>query len=304
MLKSIKHIQLIKCPQTFYKYNLLIFHMFEIYFLITIAIIWMIFAAVQDIKKREIANWLNFSLIIFALSFRFFYSFFSESFGFFYQGLIGLGIFFILGNILYYIRFFAGGDAKLMIALGTILPFSESFSSNLWIFSVFLLVFLFTGAIYTIFSSVFFSMKNLKEFKKEFNKQLTRNKKLIYPVLILGLAIMVFGFLDNIFLVLGILIFILPYIYVYAKAVDESCMVKEIRTSQLTEGDWLYKDVKVGKKIIKARWDGLKKEEINQIRKKYRTVLIKYGLPFSPVFLISFLILLYLWKMGLWNPLW
>ena len=278
--------------------------MFEIYFLITIAIIWMIFAAVQDIKKREIANWLNFSLIIFALSFRFFYSFFSESFGYFYQGLIGLGIFFILGNILYYIRFFAGGDAKLMIALGTILPFSESFSSNLWIFSVFLLVFLFTGAIYTIFSSVFFSMKNLKEFKKEFNKQLTRNKKLIYPVLILGLAIMVFGFLDNIFLVLGILIFILPYIYVYAKAVDESSMVKEIRTSQLTEGDWLYKDVKVGKKIIKARWDGLKKEEINQIRKKYRTVLIKYGLPFSPVFLISFLILLYLWKMGLWNPLW
>ena len=278
--------------------------MFEIYFLITIAIIWMIFAAVQDIKKREIANWLNFSLIIFALGFRFFYSFFSESFGYFYQGLIGLGIFFILGNILYYIRFFAGGDAKLMIALGTILPFSESFSSNLWIFSVFLLVFLFTGAIYTIFSSVFFSMKNLKEFKKEFNKQLTRNKKLIYPVLILGLAIMVFGFLDNIFLVLGILIFILPYIYVYAKAVDESSMVKEIRTSQLTEGDWLYKDVKVGKKIIKARWDGLKKEEINQIRKKYRTVLIKYGLPFSPVFLISFLILLYLWKMGLWNPLW
>ena len=32
----------------------------------------MIFAVVQDLKKREIANWVNFSLIIFALGFRFF----------------------------------------------------------------------------------------------------------------------------------------------------------------------------------------------------------------------------------------
>ena len=277
---------------------------FEIIFLIVLALVWIAFATFQDLRTREVANWLNFSLIIFALGFRFFYSLFSESFGFFYQGLIGLGIFFILGNLLYYGRFFAGGDAKLMIALGAILPFSESFSVNLKIFACFFFIFLFVGAIYGIAMSIYFSLRNFKKFKKEFGFQLRKNKKLTYPVLFLGLVLMIFGFSESIFFVLGILVFILPYLYIYAKAVDESCMVKKIKTSQLTEGDWLYKNMKIGKKTIKATWDGLKKREIKQLRKKYKIILIRYGIPFSSVFLISFLILIYIWKTGLWNSLW
>ena len=276
----------------------------EIIFLIVLALIWIAFATFQDLKTREIANWLNFSLIIFALGFRFFYSLFSESFGFFYQGLIGLGIFFILGNLLYYGRFFAGGDAKLMIALGAVLPFSGNFSVNLKIFACFFLIFLFVGAIYSIAMSIYFSLRNLKKFRKEFSSQLRKNKKLICLVLFLGLVIMALGFLESMFFVLGVLVFILPYLYIYAKAVDEACMIKKIKTSQLTEGDWLYKNIKVGKKTIKASWDGLKKEEIKQLRKKYKIILIRYGIPFSLVFLISFLILIYFWKTGLWNSLW
>src|SRR3989338_8270060 len=111
--------------------------MYEVVFLFVLALVWIVFAVVQDLRKREIANWLNFSLIVFALGFRFFYSLFStEDFRFFYQGLLGFGIFFLLGNLFYYGKAFAGGDAKLMIALGTILPFSESFFVNLEFFSV------------------------------------------------------------------------------------------------------------------------------------------------------------------------
>jgi len=271
---------------------------FEIIFLIVLALIWLVFATLQDLKTREIANWLNFSLIIFALGFRFFYSLFSEDFGFFFQGLIGLGIFFILGNLLYYGKFFAGGDAKLMVALGAILPFSEIFSVNVGIFVCFLLIFLFTGAIYGLITSVYFSLRNFKKFRKEFSIQLKKNKKLIYPVLFLGLLVMVFGFFENMLFVLGILIFILPYLYVYVKSVDQSCMVKKIKTRRLAEGDWLYRDVRIGKKIIKAKWEGLKKEDIRKLRKRYKTVLIRYGIPFSLVFLISFLILIYFWKTG------
>jgi len=277
---------------------------FEIIFLVVLAFIWIAFATFQDLRTREIANWLNFSLIIFALGFRFFYSLFSESFGFFYQGLIGLGIFFILGNLLYYGRFFAGGDAKLMIALGAILPFSESFSVNLKIFATFFFIFLFVGAIYSIATSIYFSLGNFKKFRKEFGFQLRKNKKLIYPFLFLGLVLMIFGFSESIFFVLGVLVFILSYFYIYAKAVDEACMIKKIKTTQLTEGDWLYKDTKVGKKTIKASWDGLKKREIKQLRKKYKIILIRHGIPFSSVFLISFLILIYFWKTGLWNSFW
>ena len=283
--------------------------MFEIIFLILLALIWIIFAVVQDLKTREVANWLNFSLIIFALGFRFFYSLFSnQGFEFFYQGLIGLGIFFVIGNLFYYGRLFAGGDAKLMIALGAVLGFSESFLINLKIFVLFFFLFLFTGAFYGLGISIVLSLKNFKKFKREFFWQLNKNRKLIYLVMFFGLVLMAFGFAEGLLFVLGILVFILPYFYAYAKAVDESCMVKKVKTNQLTEGEWLYEDVKIGRKFIEKSWDGLSKEQIKKIKKRYKEIKIRQGIAFTPVFLISFLILVGLFYLGyldfLWNFFW
>ncbi len=279
--------------------------MYEMIFLWVLALIWIIFATVQDLKIREIANWLNFSLIIFALGFRFFYSLFvSDSFVFFYQGLIGLLIFFFIGNMLYYGRMFAGGDAKLMIALGAILPFPGNFLDNLKIFASFLLIFLFIAAFYSLSFSLVLALKNFKSFQKEFKRLVNKYKKKVYSVMLLGLVLMAFGLFEILFFSLGILIFILPYFYIYAKAVDETSMIKKISTGKLVEGDWLYKDLKMGGKTIKAKWEGLKKEEIARIKKKYKTILVRQGIPFAPVFLISFLILIYFWMSGLWNSFW
>ena len=276
----------------------------EIIFLLVLALIWIIFATVQDLRSCEVANWLNFSLIIFALGFRFFYCLFSQgNFRFFYQGLIGLGIFFVIGNFLYYVRMFAGGDAKLMIGLGAVLPFSENFFSNARIFSLFFLIFLFTGAVYSLTISFILSLKNFKEFKKEFCRRTKKNKKLIYLVMFLGLVFMGFGFVENLLFYFGVLVFIFPYFFIYAKSIDEVCMIKKIKTKILGEGDWLYRDVKIGKQTIKAKWDGLSKEDIKLIRKKYREIKIRQGIPFVPVFLISFLILVWFWAkdyLGSW----
>lgn len=262
-------------------------------FLICLGLIWIIFAVVQDLRKREVANWLNFSLIIFALSFRFFYSLFYEStFDFFYQGLFGLVIFFFIGNLFYYGRIFAGGDAKLMIALGVVLPFSQDLLVNLNTFLLFFLLFLFVGAIYGLIWSLFLGIRNSKKFSKDFSKRFKDNKKLIYFSILAGFVFVVLGFFQFFILYLGILIFILPYFYLGAKSVDEVCMVKKVLTKKLTEGDWLYKDVRVGKKRIKASWDGLSKEDIKILQKNKKEVLIRQGIPFTPTFLISFLILL------------
>ena len=276
--------------------------MFEVIFLFVLALVWIIFATVQDIRKREIANWLSLSLIIFALGFRFFYSLFSDmGFNFFYQGLIGFGIFLILGNLLYYGKMFAGGDAKLMIALGAVLPFSVIFNDNLKIFVLFFVLFLLVGAAYSILTSVYLSLKSFKRFKREFSKQFEKNKKLSILVIFVALILVAFCFLDNLFFILGSIVFVLPYLYLYVKSVDEACMIKRVQTSKLTEGDWLYKDLKVGKRTIKSKWEGLSKAEIRLIRKKHRFVTVRYGIPFTPVFLISFVILFYLWKTGLWQ---
>jgi len=279
--------------------------MIEVIFLIALALIWLVFASLQDLKKREVSDWLNFSLIIFALGFRFFYCLFSaENLVFFYQGLIGLGIFFILGNLLYYGRMFAGGDAKLMIALGAVLPFSRDFLTNLNLFILFFFVFLFVGAVYSLGMSVTLSLGNFSKCKKEFFRRLKNNQKLFYVPMVFGLFLMILGFIQCLLFVLGLLIFILPSFYFYAKAIDETCMIKKIKTSKLTEGDWLYKKIKIGKEAINPNWNGLSKEEVKSIQKKYKVVLIRQGIPFTPVFLISFLILIYFWKISLRNPFW
>jgi len=279
--------------------------MYEIIFLIILALVWIFFAVVQDLRTREIANWLNFSLIIFALGFRFFYSLFNLDFGFFYQGIFGLGIFFIIGNLFYYGKIFAGGDAKLMIALGTILPFKNNFYDNLNLFLIFLMIFLFIGLIYTLIGSLWFSFNNFKSFRKEFKKQLRKLRKYYFSGLFIAVLLVFLGFVSEIFLSLGILIFVFLNLYIYAKAVDESSMIRKVGTGKLTEGDWLYKNMRVGRKTIKATWEGLKKQEIVLLKKHYKEIKIRYGIPFSPVFLISFLVLIwFFWNGELRNPFW
>lgn len=279
--------------------------MIETIFLFSLAFVWLIFAVVQDLKQREIADWLNFSLIVFALGFRFFYSLFSlQGFNFFYQGLIGLGIFFLLGNILYYGKMFAGGDAKLMIALGAILPLQESFIRNLEFSAIFFIIFLLVGAVYSLLGSLFLSIRNFKQFKKEFRKQFKTHFRVSITVTLFAIALSVIGFfIEPLLVYLAVVIFSIPYVYMYAKAVDESCMIKKTKTTELTEGDWLYKDVLVKGKVIKATWDGLTKEQIKLLKRSQKFVLIRHGIPFSPAFLISFLILIWIWKTANWHLL-
>jgi Flp pilus assembly protein protease CpaA len=278
--------------------------MYEIIYLWALALAYIIFAVVQDIRTREIANWLNFSLIIFALGFRFFYSLFQQDgFSFFYGGLIGLGIFFILGNLLYYGRIFAGGDAKMMMALGTILPISANFSNNIQNFLSFLLIFLFSGFIYILVASTVLCIKNFKAFKKEFAKQMLENKKFMLPLTLIGIILLPLGIIEIAFFILGIFILFISYLYFYSKTIDEVCMIRKIQSIHLREGDWLYSNLKVGNMTIEANWDGLTLREIREIRKKCKQVKIRQGIPFSPNFLISFIIfaVLYFLKISLWN---
>jgi Flp pilus assembly protein protease CpaA len=263
--------------------------MLEVIFLIILGFIWITFAVVQDLRKREIANWLNFSLVIFALVFRFFYCLFNnQEYGFFFQGVLGFGIFLIIGNLLYYGRVFAGGDAKLMIALGGVLPLSGNFLLNINSVLIFLLFFLVAGAFYGVALSTILAVKNRKRFVKEFSKEFRDKKNYFYISLIFGIILIMLAFFQGFFVYLGILVFIAPYAYFSAKSIDEACMIKKIDTNSLTEGDWLYKDLKIGRRLIKAKWSGLSNEEIDFIRKKKKNILIRQGIPFSPVFLISY----------------
>jgi Flp pilus assembly protein protease CpaA len=272
--------------------------MIEVYVLFVLGLIWILFATIEDIRTREIANWLNFSLIIFALGFRFFYSLFEmNNFGFFYQGVIGFGIFLVLSNLFYYGKMFAGGDQKLMMALGAILPFSLDFGYNLRILGGFVFLFLIVGAIYGLVASLYFGIRNFSKFRKEFVKQLIKRRNFVIIFLIFACIFLFIGFWDWRFFSFGIFFFIIPYFYLYVKSVDEACMVRRVKTSKLTLGDWLYEDEKIGNQIVKATWDGLTEKDIKLLRKR-DYVFIRFGVQFAPVFLISFILIGLIIKFG------
>jgi Flp pilus assembly protein protease CpaA len=283
---------------------------FEVMFLIVLGLIWIIFATIQDIRTKEVSDWLNFSLVIFALSFRFFYDLFSlevfslGGFMFFYQGVIGFAIFFALANLFYYSRLFGGGDAKLMYGLGAVLPFSVDFFSNLKIFVVFIFIFFFVGAIYGLIGSFILFYRNFKEAKKKFKKIFNSGRNLCFFSMSFGLVLMFSGFFISELFYFGTIVFIMPLLFVFSKAVDESAMVKLVEVSKLREGDLLYANVKVGGKIINKNWNGLENKEISLIKKFHQKVKIREGIAYVPVFLISFIVLLFFINSNLWNTFW
>lgn len=261
----------------------------EYYFLFFLGIIWIFFATIQDIKKREIANWLNYSLIAFALAYRMFYSLIFKDINFFLFGLLGTGIFIGLAYGFYYSKVFAGGDAKLLMGIGALMPF-ESFKDYIILGAGFLFLLLFIGAVYTIIYSFFIALKDYQTFRKNFNI-----RRYYYLFIIAGI-ISIFSFLVIEPFYMAFIFFIilemLALLYVYIKAVDK-CMIKLKAGKELQEGDWIEEDIKIGKYTIKKTVHGLSMEDIKMLKKRNKKIKIKEGIPFAPAFLIAFIFMVF-----------
>lgn len=258
----------------------------EYYFLFALVFLWLLFASIQDIKKREISNWLNFSLIGLGLAYKLVYSLFN-GWNMFIYGFLGFICFYILALIVYYTGAFGGGDAKLLMGIGAVLP-----SSSLLVLSssslLFLIVFLFVGAIYSLIYSAFVAVSNSGRFNPLFKMQFLRVWKSYYFIIPLFILIVLLK-LDFSFVFLGIILILLPVLYSYTKAVD-SCMIKLVSWKDLQEGDWIVNNIRLGNKLVKSRASGLNEDEVKLLNKMKRKVFVKYGVPFAPAFLISFIV--------------
>ncbi len=259
-------------------------------FLIVLALIWIIFASVQDLKTREVANWLTFSLIAFALTYRGFFAILNNDSWFFFSGLIGFGLFFILAHVFYYGHVFAGGDAKLLMGVGAILPFNainDYFSLTL----AFILILFFVGAIYSLVYSALTSVRLSKQFIPAFGK-CWRKYTWIWtiPAIFSFILFFVRPTLEAWFL-LSAFFFFLPLAFIYLKAFEEGCLVVLLKPRQLTEGDWLMKNVNVTGKVLRKNVHGLSMKEIILLRKYKKSVWIKQGIPFVPAFLVAFVVM-------------
>jgi len=266
------------------------------YFLFAVALVWIIFATIQDLRKREVANWLNFSLIAVALSYRVFYSSFNNDWSFLLYGIYGFALFFVLGYLFYYGRVFAGGDSKLLIALGAILPF-ERMSDLFYVTLGFLFVLFLIGTIYSLIYSVVISIAQRKQFVKEFGVRI-RNSRVVGAIVLALVIILIVmeGIVQgnwNFSIISSLGIVLLGLLYVYLMAVDK-CMIAFRAPGKLTEGDWILSDIKVGGRWIRKSVHGLSLEEIQLLKKSGKSIYVKDGIPFIPVFLLAFIMVVVL----------
>lgn len=330
--------------------------------LVVLALVALVVASFTDLKKREVANWVSFSLIVVAVAIRGIvgilisvsvwsviltfalvlvflfglylylkndkpyleyifgacfiliwylfdqYLFFMNDY--FVSCFLTFGIFMIITNIMYYGKMAGGADVKILLALSVVFattPFFLNFNYNLFspvlgfvMPNFFLFDFfvnsLVVGLVFGILFSAYMALKNKKDFSKTWGKAFRKYRIFGIAMIVLGIILLVFSFFQkfSILFIFAIFLIIVPLLIIFVSAVQESSMKRLKSWKELTEGDWLISNVKIGKKLIKPSADGLSKKDILMIKKSGKKVWILDGMPFVPVFLISVIISLIL----------
>lgn len=275
--------------------------------IIIVSIIILLVAAYVDIKTLEVPDWLNYAGIAAGLGIHLLFSVQQSSWWPIASSGIGFAIGMAIACLMFYTGQWGGGDAKLLMAMGALIGFEVdkfSFGAN------FLINLVFIGGAWGIAWSVMLAARNREKFWKTF-KAIRQQKSYARLRLVSVISAAVFILASFIIaeygfglVILGAAVYLLCYLVIFIKSVEQSSMYKWVTPDKLTEGDWLVNDVKVGKIHIAPAKLGLEKEQLKQIQtlykqKKLDKVFVKYGVPFTPAFLISFIVCLFMGNMVL-----
>jgi len=259
----------------------------------------LIIGTYTDLKVREVPDWLNYSGIFIGLGLRSIWSVYAFDWSYIIEGLVGFGVFFAIACGMFYLGQWGGGDSKMLMALGALLGLKFSFGHITVAFLVSLMI---VGGLYGFAWSLVLAFKNWKKFIPQFKKSIDANKR--FRALFIGFSLVLFVaaiFAQDVFtkfLLIFIALFlpVMNYLILAVKAVENTCMYQRVKPADLTEGDWIAKDVKVkGKRICSPKDLGIEKSQIRQlIRLKVKSVIVKVGIPFVPSFLLAFLLALWI----------
>ncbi len=268
---------------------------------VSIAIFGTLVGSITDLKERIVPNWISYLMIIFGLTGHLLLSILSRGFWPLLNSLIGAGVFFGIASIMFYTGAWGGGDTKLLIGLGALLPvYPLALQSWLnprlaiwpFMFTMWINVLIF-GAIMGIGYGIYVLAKNWRRFSREI-KQIIHNYKW-YIHLITAMAaipIALFFLKLEIYVLVGLIWIVCSvffYTFIFTKSVENISMYKLISPQQLTEGDWIVEKVISNNKVLyRPERTGV---TLNNIRKLInsgiRFVKIKEGLPMIPAFLVG-----------------
>ena len=256
-----------------------------------------------DFKTREVPDWVNFGLIGIGFGINLLFSAIYWKINFILASIAGFGIFFALAWLMFYFGQWGGGDSKMLMGLGAMIGIDIGFKAPQFLLGFFINA-LFVGAVYGLLWSVLLVFKHKEKFWKESANMLSRKgvvaaKKMMLILLVLFFS-MIFlikpAYLKILIMSMAFLVLVTFYLWIFVKAVEKSAMHKLVEPSKLTEGDWIVKDVYVGKEYICGPKDlGIDKKQIRKLiefykQKKVKKILIKEGIPFVPSFFIAFFV--------------
>jgi len=270
----------------------------------TIAFFALLIGSYTDIKTREVPDWVNFGLIGTGFGINLLFSIILFKIDFILASIIGFAIFFAIAWLMFYFGQWGGGDSKMLMGLGALIGID--FLSKSYFLVHFLTNVMLIGALYGLLWSIFMIFKNKNKFMNNFkkslkNKKIILAKRIIFILFIVLVLVSIFTpdrFIKLMFFYLAVVSILTFYLWIIIKAVENSCMLKYVKPQQLTEGDWIAKDVKIGGKYITGPKDlGIEKKKIKILielykKRKVKNILIKEGIPFVPSFFIAYIVTL------------
>ncbi|MFB6088668.1 MAG: prepilin peptidase [Candidatus Aenigmatarchaeota archaeon] len=270
-----------------------------VYFLILISLIGSGLAGYIDLKTTEIPDKIPLLMIVFGAGVKILQFLITWNFDVLVDSIFIGGLYFAFGFAMYYTGQWGGGDAKVLAAVGFLLPSIPPFLNPglLFPFYVSFLVNFFTlGAVYIILYTFVYVIKN-PELSGKFVSNLKGSKK---EISIFGIFIILVTLLPTIYLrfylglPIDIFVFLLPggiglfLLWKFLKTVENEGFKKKIDVGELEEGDMIgenidEEDISISKKLIR----GLTNEEVRKIKKVKDKVWIREGVRFAPVFPIA-----------------
>jgi Flp pilus assembly protein protease CpaA len=266
----------------------------------------LVLASLFDIRTREVPDFISYSYIAAAFAVRVFASVLFLDMMYIYEGLLGFGLGYVLAIALYYAGQWGGGDAKILMGVGTALGIPL-----VWViphFALFFVLMLLFGAIFGMGYTAYLFFKHYMRCK-EFIVKTFSGLKYYYAVLwvVCVGAIPVAYFFSEVMLsvtvVFAVMLLLIAHLWLVIKSVETCALVKEVFPEVLTEGDWIAEDVKVNGKVeYSSKSLGIEKKDIRRLvdlAKKHKfTVKVKDGMAFLPSFLFGYIALVVVLGMG------
>lgn len=274
------------------------------YFVLAVTFIVFILASIEDIKKREVYDYLNFGFIFFILSIGIFDSLIQESLIPITYVTLGVILGFFFGFVLYYIGMWGGGDAKFLIGFsGATYYFLHylDFGSAYQIFSN--IIFLLQDAIFVNFSLYFYFVLFFLNFLLLL---LTLKKVLIdkngasFILTILFLLFLITLYYDkvNYFSLLFSFVIFLFLFFLDERVFNNLTLSFNKKVKNLKEGDYLAEDLIYRDHILVSsgeKLNGLKNDDINFIKKylsKESKVKTSFHIPVFPLIIFNLIFII------------